>query len=177
MFEEVKSRVSLLNLFEILGVKVVRQTALCPLHDDKKPSLSIDDKKSLWYCFVCNVGGDQITLVEKIVGVSSLDAARWINEKFGLGLVVNQKPKRNYYLEALNENYQILKDTFTDEFNDNCERFYPIQWALECLNYPALFLSADDYTFAHTYHDRQDFIESKLKELEDARYKLRRTAS
>lgn len=30
----------------------------CPLHDDSSPSLSVDPKAGLWYCFGCMVGGD-----------------------------------------------------------------------------------------------------------------------
>jgi DNA primase len=169
--QSVKDRVSIQDLFEVLGVRVKGHTASCPLHQDKTPSMGFN--KQLWYCFVCGVGGDVITLVEKTQDLPFKDALNWLNDKFSLGLT-NEKPKRNYYLEALNENYQILKDTLLDEFNSNCERYYPIQWALYR---NTLLLTADDFTFAETYHQQQNFIESQLRELENARYKLRRTAT
>lgn len=36
---------------------------VCPFHADGEPSLSIDHKKGLWYCFGCGKGGDVITFV------------------------------------------------------------------------------------------------------------------
>jgi hypothetical protein len=31
---------------------------LYPLHDDDKPSLSLNKEKGLWHCFSCNKGGN-----------------------------------------------------------------------------------------------------------------------
>lgn len=42
--------------------KSQRWVARCPLHDDTNPSMSVDTKQGLWYCFPCNVGGDAIEL-------------------------------------------------------------------------------------------------------------------
>jgi 5S rRNA maturation endonuclease (ribonuclease M5) len=36
---------------------------LCPFHDDRKPSLSIDWEKGLWYCFGCGRSGDVLSLL------------------------------------------------------------------------------------------------------------------
>lgn len=56
--------------------------ALCPFHKDKNPSLSINTRKGLWYCFGCGKGGDAfsfIMLAEKVtfptaIKVAALDA-------------------------------------------------------------------------------------------------------
>jgi len=37
---------------------------LCPFHDDKNPSLSIDEKKQLFHCFGCGKSGDTIKFIE-----------------------------------------------------------------------------------------------------------------
>ena len=34
----------------------------CPLHEDHRPSMSLDPDKGLWYCFPCAEGGDGIRL-------------------------------------------------------------------------------------------------------------------
>ena len=42
-----------------------RSMGLCPFHDDSRPSLSVDDNKNMFMCFVCQTGGDVFTFVEK----------------------------------------------------------------------------------------------------------------
>lgn len=171
MVEAIKDRVSIQDVLEHLGVVVKGHTALCPLHPDRTPSLSFKD--NLWYCFVCSIGGDVITLVEKTQNLSFKDALHWINEEFSLGLT-NRKPKRNYYLEAINENYLILKEQLHKEFSSLCNRYYGL---MESFQTQFWEWTAGDYTFLETYHDRLDNIEISLKELEDARTNLRRDAT
>ena len=173
--DSIKARVSVREVLELLGVRIKNRTACCPLHQDNTPSLSFKDS-GLWYCFVCGVGGDVFTLVEKTQRLTFKEAFAWLNDKFSLGLT-NEKPKRNFYLEALNENYQILKDCLNQEFYSNCENHYRLMDLSRGMNYPYLFWEANDFTFEYTYDAKQDKIESQLRELENARYRLRRTAT
>lgn len=43
--------------------------AVCPLHDDTTPSLSINTQTGLWYCHRCNEGGKPISLYMRVKGV------------------------------------------------------------------------------------------------------------
>ena len=43
---------------------------LCPLHEEKTPSFSVNPTTHLWYCFGCQAGGDVITLA---MGIFNLD--------------------------------------------------------------------------------------------------------
>jgi len=173
MLQKIKDSVTIQQLLDVLGVRVIGNRAICPLHQDTNPSFSFNNNKGLWNCFVCNKGGDIISLVMQIEQIDFKDALNWINDKFALGLT-NKKPKRNYYLEALNENYQKLKDELKKEFNSNCEHYYDLMNMTRTQNYPYLFWTAKDFTFEILYHEKQEFIESKLKELENVRFKLRR---
>ena len=51
---------------------------LCPLHDDHEPSCHLDPNRSLWYCFVCQEGGDGIQLVKRARGLDFATAVRWL---------------------------------------------------------------------------------------------------
>lgn len=57
---------SFLEVLELVGAsphkKGGRWVGYCVLHNDTNPSLSLDMKKGLWYCFVCQEGGDGIQL-------------------------------------------------------------------------------------------------------------------
>jgi DNA primase len=41
----------------------VRYTGLCPFHDERSPSFSVDPAEKLYHCFGCGVGGDVIKFV------------------------------------------------------------------------------------------------------------------
>lgn len=40
--------------------------ALCPFHDERTPSFSVDEKKQFFYCFSCHRGGDVFTFLEDL---------------------------------------------------------------------------------------------------------------
>ncbi len=41
---------------------------LCPLHEEKTPSFTVDPRQGLWHCFGCKAGGDVITLAMLFYG-------------------------------------------------------------------------------------------------------------
>jgi DNA primase catalytic core len=73
--ERLKREVSLQRLVEASGVELSRHgqdlIGLCPLHNDKSPSLVVSPKKNLWHCLgACQTGGSVIDWVMKTEGVS-----------------------------------------------------------------------------------------------------------
>lgn len=53
--------------------------ALCPLHNDKKPSLKVYLDSNSWYCFSqCNIGGDVIKFVIERDGLTFPQAVRYL---------------------------------------------------------------------------------------------------
>lgn len=59
---------------------------LCPFHQEKTPSFSVDPDKNLFYCFGCQKGGNIFTLVQELEGVRFPEAARMLAERFGVPL-------------------------------------------------------------------------------------------
>lgn len=53
-----------------------RTVARCPLHDDTRPSLSVDLQRGVWFCHVCAEGGDVIDLIRRVRRCSFADAVR-----------------------------------------------------------------------------------------------------
>ncbi len=51
---------------------------LCPWHNDRNPSLTINDEKSLCYCFVCQTGDDGIGFIQAKLGLSFAEAVEKI---------------------------------------------------------------------------------------------------
>lgn len=88
IFEEIKSKLDIVEVAEFYGLELNRHgKACCPFHDEKTPSFHIYPKTQSFYCFGCNVGGDIIAFVQKILNLSSpIQAAERLNDDFRLGL-------------------------------------------------------------------------------------------
>lgn len=162
MVEQIKSLVTLRQVFDVLGVKVKGRVACCPLHQDKTPSMSFKDA-GLWYCFVCGVGGDMFELVMKVENLTFKESLSWFNEKFNLGLT-NKRYKPNPMQEALRESYENLKRDFLEELDDLQVQHRVI------MRIPNDCWDASDYSFAEQAHEMMDTVEEKLRALENARY-------
>ena len=62
LFRSVKSAVTARQAAEMYGLKVNRAgMACCPFHNDRAPSLKLDDR---FYCFGCGKGGDVFTFTQ-----------------------------------------------------------------------------------------------------------------
>lgn len=61
-----------------------RFVGLCPFHNEKTPSFSVDPEEQLYYCFGCRKGGDVFKFVEDIEGVGFLDAVRLLADRAGI---------------------------------------------------------------------------------------------
>ena len=55
--------------------------ALCPFHDDRHPSLMLDQR---YYCFGCHAAGDVIDFTARLFGISQRSAARKLAHDFGI---------------------------------------------------------------------------------------------
>ena len=61
---------------EFLGV--------CPFHNEKTPSFTVNDRKKFYHCFGCGAHGDIIKFEAEQAGISYKDAAYKIADKFGI---------------------------------------------------------------------------------------------
>ncbi len=63
---------------------------LCPFHDEKTPSFNVTPARGLFYCFSCAEGGDVIKFVQKIDGLSFVEAVERLAGRAGLELRYEQ---------------------------------------------------------------------------------------
>jgi DNA primase len=60
--------------------------ALCPWHDDSRPSLQINPERQSFKCWVCNLGGDIFSFLMKIENVEFPEALAMLAERAGIEL-------------------------------------------------------------------------------------------
>ena len=63
---------------------------LCPFHDEKTPSFNVTPARGLFYCFSCAEGGDAIRFVQKIDGLSFVEAVERLAARAGVDLRYEQ---------------------------------------------------------------------------------------
>ena len=82
--DEVKSRVDIVALFASFGVKLEKKGSSwmgsCPFHEDKSPSLSVDQSKGLYHCFGCGESGDVFNLVMRFQTLSFPEALDFLKD-------------------------------------------------------------------------------------------------
>jgi DNA primase len=86
--KEIKARLTISEVAKILakagylkGLSKDGRRALCPFHQDKTPSLSLDLRKDRFRCFGCGRSGDLIDLWE---GAKGIDRKQAVNELYGI---------------------------------------------------------------------------------------------
>ncbi|HUO45961.1 MAG TPA: DNA primase [Acidimicrobiia bacterium] len=78
------------NLIDLVGsvttVKKQGRTfmAVCPFHQEKSPSLSLDPARGLYHCFGCGKGGDVYTFVEETQGLDFNEAVELLARQAGI---------------------------------------------------------------------------------------------
>ncbi len=99
------------NIVEIAGqYTALRQrgkkfVGLCPFHNEKSPSFTVDSDKGLYHCFGCGVGGDIFTLVMEKENLGFQEAVVYLAEKYRIPL----PEKRRLSPQALQLEDQLRK--------------------------------------------------------------------
>jgi DNA primase len=86
--DELRARVS---LSDVVGRKVALKRkprseyeGLCPFHNEKTPSFTVNDKKGFYHCFGCGEHGDAVGFVMKTEGLSFPESVEKLAREVGL---------------------------------------------------------------------------------------------
>jgi DNA primase len=71
-----------------------RMVGLCPFHEERTPSFSVDPQEKLYHCFGCGVGGDVIKFVEEKDGLGFAEAVELLADRYGVELEREQEDPR-----------------------------------------------------------------------------------
>jgi DNA primase len=95
--DELRSR---LTLSEIVGRRVAlkrkgrEHSGLCPFHNEKTPSFTLNDQKGFFHCFGCGAHGDVVGFVMKSEGLSFPEAVERLAREGGMALPVSSPAER-----------------------------------------------------------------------------------
>jgi DNA primase len=125
--EQLKSSVDIVTVIgEYVRLKKVgtRYTGLCPFHNEKTPSFSVNPQHQFFKCFGCGEGGDLIGFVMKYESLSFYEAIKSLSERFGIPM-----PKRTAFSDddtkaraAIYRIHEIAEAEFRRQLNSDAGR-------------------------------------------------------
>ncbi len=88
--DEIKKKVDVVDVIQsYIPVKRAGRNfkAVCPFHKEKSPSFFISPDRQIWHCFgSCNEGGDVISFVMKMEGLTFFEAAQELSRRYSLNI-------------------------------------------------------------------------------------------
>lgn len=87
--ERIASSVNPVEVANRLGLEVNRASrAKCCFHNGDSNNLFINNKPGgTYHCYVCNAHGDSIGLVKHLLGIGYVDAIKYLDKEFMLGVL------------------------------------------------------------------------------------------
>lgn len=157
-YEEIKEKIGMRQAAEFYGYPPdKRGNCICPFHRDRHPSMKIYPHNRGYYCFSCGSGGDVITFVSRLYGLSNERAAKKLIQDFSLPLKTEtlsyretrerekklrrQSRMKEFYIYAknvLSVYRQFLCDAIRNpdspEFAEACQELSIVEYRLSCLD-------------------------------------------
>ncbi len=118
--EEVKDKADIVDLIsEYVTLKKAGRNfiGLCPFHQEKTPSFTVNRDKQIFYCFGCGEGGNVLTFLMKISHQSFPEAVRYLARKTGIdipeGVMTREEKERTGIKEQIIRINQIAAKHFS----------------------------------------------------------------
>ncbi len=89
IIEEVRQRTDIVDLigsYVRLQKKGSSYMGLCPFHNEKSPSFSVQSSRQIYHCFGCGVGGNAFTFVMEYENYTFVEALKYLAERAGVKL-------------------------------------------------------------------------------------------
>lgn len=101
-------------------------SGLCPFHNEKTPSFSVNNNKKIFKCFGCGVGGDVFTFIQTIENISYPEAIQHLAKIYNIPLPKNNSREYNEF-ERLYNIHEKITSFFIEELFMNKEALYYVQ--------------------------------------------------
>jgi DNA primase len=85
--DDLKSQIDIVSIVgDVVPLKKAGATwkGLCPFHQEKTPSFTVNRDKGVFYCFGCQMGGDAVKFVEMHQKIAFPEAVRFLAQRAGI---------------------------------------------------------------------------------------------
>lgn len=120
IINEIRSKINIVDLiseYVPLTKKGQSYWGICPFHNDRNPSMSVDEKRQIYRCWSCHNSGNVFNFLEQIENISFREALKRIGDRVGVkleGYSNNVNAKFNKYYEIYDitqKYYQLMLNT------------------------------------------------------------------
>ena len=117
---EIRSKINIVDLvseYVPLTKKGQYYWGVCPFHNDKNPSMSVDEKRQTYTCWSCHNSGNVFNFIEQIENISFKEALKKLGDRVGItisGVSSNFNSKFLKYYEIYDltaKFYQLMLNT------------------------------------------------------------------
>src|SRR5918997_1578732 len=89
-----------------------RFVGICPFHEERSPSFSVEPVEKLYHCFGCQAGGDAFKFVQETEGVGFSEAVELLAQRYGVQVEVEAEDPRDAERRLQRERlYELLERT------------------------------------------------------------------
>lgn len=99
-----------IDFVELVGTRTELRRAgprsyegLCPFHDERTPSFSVEPMEKVYYCFGCQASGDVFTFVQETEGVDFKGALELLADRAGIELQLEREDPKEAQRRARRE--------------------------------------------------------------------------
>lgn len=110
ILNDIKDRTSIAS---IIGERLQLKRAgrifkgLCPFHNEKTPSFTVNDERGLYHCFGCGEGGDIFQFIMKFEGLDFPEAVKYLADRAGIVLPSDESPERQREEDEINRKRKL----------------------------------------------------------------------
>lgn len=143
--DELKLKADIVGIIEHY-IEVKKQgsgfVAVCPFHDDRNPSLHINERRGFYHCFACKAGGDVFKFVQDYERIGFGEAVERVASLTGFTLSYTNKAQESnkellavlpllnaFYKQNLSKNQNALKYLYERALSDEDIRKFELGFA------------------------------------------------
>ncbi len=158
-----------------LKQKGKEHSGLCPFHNEKTPSFTVNDQKGFYHCFGCGAHGDIITFIKNIEGLDFKESVLKLANDYNIPVPIikpENQSKEDARQKKLEKQYSILS-TISQFFEKNLSEYkgqnalnYLQKRGLDANNIKKFNLgfAPDSYNELHPYLTKLGFSEQEILE-------------
>lgn len=94
---------------------------LCPFHNERTPSFSVNKSGNFCYCFSCHKGGSPVNFIMEKEGISYYEALKQLARKYGIEIQEKELTDEERIAQSLREGMFVANDWARDYFIKNLE--------------------------------------------------------
>ena len=99
LVEEIRSRsdiVDVISGYVKLQRKGSNYVGVCPFHNDRNPSMSVNQPRQMYHCFSCGAGGDVFKFVMDYENLTFPEAVKVLADRAGIELKTGRSEGTDY---------------------------------------------------------------------------------